>query len=183
MNPVLEAIRNRRSVRSFDAKPVSDDDLSSILEAATWAPSGMNTQAWHFTAVRSPDALKRLNAIIREAAGRSSDERLKSLGKDPDANFFYKAPAVILASNEEKVPSPWSDCAAGLENSMLAASSLGIGSCWIHIVTHLNGDPEALKLLADLGVPAGHKIYGSIALGYGSASKAPARKPGTTSLV
>jgi nitroreductase len=183
MNHVLETIRNRRSVRSFQEKPVSDDDLSAILEAASWAPTGMNAQAWHFTAVRSPDALKKLNAIIRDAASRSSDERMKSLGRDPDANFFYRAPAVIIASNEETLPSPWSDCAAGLENAMLAASSLGIGSCWIHIVTRLNGDPEGLNLLAELGVPAGHKIYGSIALGYGTAAKVPPRKPGTTSIV
>lgn len=65
-NEVLETIKARRSVRVYDKKQVPSEDLNAILEAATYAPSGMHYETWHFTAVRNAAKLEELNNRIRE---------------------------------------------------------------------------------------------------------------------
>ncbi|KUK37664.1 MAG: Nitroreductase, partial [Thermodesulfobacterium commune] len=61
LNPVLEVIKNRRSIRSFKKDPIPEKDLRLILEAATWAPSAGNLQPWHFVVVRDPEIKKLLS--------------------------------------------------------------------------------------------------------------------------
>ena len=63
MNEVLENIKARRSVRAYTSQQVSEEDLQAILEAATYAPSGMHLETWHFTAIQNVDKLTELNAL------------------------------------------------------------------------------------------------------------------------
>lgn len=64
LNEVLENIKSRRSVRTYTEQQVSAENLNLILEAATYAPSGMNYQTWHFTAIQDADILRELNEKI-----------------------------------------------------------------------------------------------------------------------
>ena len=185
MNNVIECIKSRRSQRSFKPEAVPRAALEAILDAAIWAPSGMNAQPWRFTAITRRGLIDRLEARIKESLLGSSVERLRAQAARPGSAFYYGAPAVVIASGESDGPTSGPDCALGLQNMMLAAQSLGIGSCWVHAPTRLAEGSETAALRAELGIPASHAIFGSIALGYaaGPAPSAPARKAGCTAII
>lgn len=78
LNEVLENIKSRRSVRTYTEQQVSAENLNLILEAATYAPSGMNYQTWHFTAIQDADILRELNEKIKGAFAKSTSPVCKS---------------------------------------------------------------------------------------------------------
>lgn len=80
LNEVLENIKSRRSVRTYTEQQVSAENLNLILEAATYAPSGMNYQTWHFTAIQDADILRELNEKIKGAFAKSDEPRLQERG-------------------------------------------------------------------------------------------------------
>jgi nitroreductase len=181
MNPVIEAIKSRRAIRSFEDKPVPDQTIQTLLEAATYAPSAINIQPWKFTVVTNKEAMKQLSDMAKPALIRMlpdvGDEGLMGLKKrlsDPQYNIFYNAPLLIFVSG---IKSPYAiyDCSMAAQNMMLAAYSLGIGSCWIGTAVHTANDP---KVKADLGVPEDHEVHAAIIFGYPKgAPKAPLRRP------
>lgn len=131
-NEVLENIKARRSVRTYTEQQVSAGDLNLILEAAAYAPSGMNFQTWHFTAIQDAAVLTELNEKIKGAFAKSDDPHLQERGHSETYCCYYHAPTLVIVSNE---PTRWwapMDCACALQNIFLAAKSLGIGSCWIN---------------------------------------------------
>ena len=169
LNEVLENIKSRRSVRAYTEQQVSAEDLNLILEAATYAPSGMNFQTWHFTAIQDAAVLTELNEKIKGAFAKSDDARLQERGHSRTYCCYYHAPALIIVSNE---PTCWwasMDCACALQNIFLAAKSLGIGSCWINQLGQTCDDPDVRAFLTQLGIPENHRVYGCAALGYAPA--------------
>lgn len=185
-NEVLETIKSRRSVRVYDAKQVSDEDLQAILETATYAPSGMHCESWHFTAVQNASILEELNHHIKGAFAKSEDKRLQERGHSQTYCCYYHAPTLVIVSNE---PTQWwaaMDCACAIENMFIAAQSLGIGSCWINQLGTTCDDPQVREFITSLGVPEGHKVYGCVALGYkaeGALMKDKIVKSGTVTIV
>lgn len=166
MNEVLTNIKTRRSVRVYTEQQISDSDLLLILEAATYAPSGMNYQTWHFTVIQDAEVLKKLNEKIKAAFAKSNEPRLQERGHSSTYCCYYHAPTLVVVSNE---PTQWwaaMDCACALENIFLAAHSLGISSCWINQLGQTCDDPEVRAFLTELGIPEKHKVYGCAALGY-----------------
>lgn len=180
MNDVLETIAARRSVRSYAAKPIPAGLLTQVLEAATLAPSGMNAQTWRFVALGSRARIARLWDVCRASLRRFPDPRVQAMAEREGFDPWYGAPVVVIASAEGSSPTAQYDCACGLQNMMLAAQSLGLGSCWVHVPARLDDSPESQELRAELGIPASHRIHGSIALGYaaGPAPAMPERRPG-----
>ncbi len=184
-NEVLEAIKNRRSVRSFKNEQIQEDDLNAILEAGIYAPTGMNYQTFHFTAVLNKEKLEELNRRVKNVFAHSEDEHMKHRGENEAWNFYYHAPALIIVSNEEIIPSSGLDCAVALQNIFLAAYSLDIQSCWVNQLRYTCNDPFVRELLTEWGVPEKHFIFGCAALGYNSGvvPQTPVRKEGTISVV
>lgn len=82
LNEVLENIKSRRSVRTYTEQQVSAENLNLILEAAAYAPSGMNFQTWHFTAIQDADILRELNEKIKGAFAKSDEPRLQERGRN-----------------------------------------------------------------------------------------------------
>jgi nitroreductase len=115
----LEAIRTRRSVRSFMAKPVPKETIEELLRAAMSAPSAGNEQPWQFLVI---DDRKKLDSIT---------------GVNPNAKMCKEAQAAILVcgdTTKEKYPGFWvQDCAAATQNILLAAHERGLGSVWTGI--------------------------------------------------
>lgn len=141
-NEVLENIKSRRSVRTYTEQQVSAGDLNLILEAAAYAPSGMNFQTWHFTAIQDAAVLTELNEKIKGAFAKSDDPHLQERGHSETYCCYYHAPTLVIVSNE---PTRWwasMDCACALQNIFLAAKSLGIGSCWINQLGQTCDDPR-----------------------------------------
>lgn len=92
LNEVLENIKSRRSVRTYTEQQVSAENLNLILEAATYAPSGMNYQTWHFTAIQDADILRELNEKIKGAFAKSDEPRLQERGHSETYCCYYHAP-------------------------------------------------------------------------------------------
>ena len=155
LNEVLENIKSRRSVRTYTEQQVSAENLNLILEAAAYAPSGMNFQTWHFTAIQDADILRELNEKIKGAFAKSDEPRLQERGHSETYCCYYHAPTLIIVSN-----------ACAMQNIFLAAKSLGIGSCWINQLGQTCDDPDVRAFLMKLGVPENHRVYGCAALGY-----------------
>ncbi len=165
-NSVLEAIKARRSVRVYGTQQVSREDLEAILEAGTYAPNGMHLESWHFTAIRNAEKLTELNNRIKGAFAKSDLPRLQERGNNPSYCCYYHAPTLVIVSNESTHWWAGMDCACAIENMFVAATSLGIASCWINQLGDTCDDPQVRELITALGVPADHKVYGCVALGY-----------------
>lgn len=162
---VREALLTRRSVRAFDTdKKIPREALERMVEAARYAPSGMNRQLWHFAVVQSPALIGKLAAAVRQALGR--DE-----GYD-----FYAPNALILVSNDPDNPHGVEDNACALQNIFLMAHADGIGSVWINQFKGICDRPEVRALLDEAGVPKGHRVTGAAALGYPAKPAEPKEK-------
>lgn len=175
-NDTLSTIKNRRSTRNFKNEQINDDELQTILDAGLCAPSA-NQQAWHFTVIQNKELLDWLNREAKE--GAKQYEPLRAMASNENFNIFYGAPTVILVSGEEKAMVIESDCAAATQNMLLAAESIGLGSCWVNFVILAFTRPKAAEYLKELGVPDGYRPYASVALGYKNieTTNAPPRKP------
>ncbi len=181
-NPVLEAIKSRRAIRSYEDKPVPESAIQTMLEAATYAPSAINVQPWKFTIVTNKAEMKKLSDTAKPMLVRMlpdvGDEGLAGLKKrlaDPNYNIFYNAPLLIFVSG---LKSPYGiyDCSMAAQNMMLSAYTLGVGSCWIGTAVALANQPN---VKADLGVPEDHEVHAAIIFGYpkGGFPKAPEKRP------
>lgn len=184
MNETLKTILNRRSIRSYKPEQLRDEELQTILEAGKFAPSGMNTQPWHFTVVQNKELLQSINATIRESLLKSGNEFMKERAKAENFSVFYHAPTLLLVSGDENALTPQYDCTFAMANMLLAAESLGIGACFIYGVVSTLNTAEGEALRKELGIPAGYKIYCSAACGYKAEAPSPApRKEGTVNII
>lgn len=165
-NEVIENIKKRRSIRSFSREQVSENELKTILEAGLNAPSGMNFQTWHFTAIQNSETLIILNDLIKKAFAKSDDPHLKERANNDAYCCYYHAPTLIVVSNEPKQWWASMDCACAIQNIFLAATSLNIGSCWINQLGTTCDDIDVRDFISSLGIPTNHQVFGCVALGY-----------------
>lgn len=159
-NEVIQNILTRRSVRAFQEKPVEREKIDAMLKCAAYAPSAMNRQTWHFSAVLNPEKIQKLAAAMGKALGS-------------DNYNLYRPAALIIPSNTES--GDW-DNACALENIFLAAHSMGVASVWINQGYDTCDDPGVRAVLTELGVPEEHKVFGMAALGYAAAEPKPVEK-------
>lgn len=185
MNEVIQNILTRRSIRTYEEDQISDADLNTVLEAAKFAPTGMGKQGEHFTAVQNKEKIEKLVSSIKEAMLKSSIEQYRKMGENPNFNPFYNAPTIVITAYDKTSLTKESDCAAALQNMLLAAHALNIGSCWIHILALTGEDPNVRSVLTELGVPEDYAVFGTAALGYNSKEepKASPRKEETVNIV
>ena len=153
MNDVIKNMIERRSCRAYKPEMIKDEELDLILKAGEWAPSGMGKQASVLVAVRDMDTVKKL-----------SDINAKIMGTDGDP--FYGAPVVVVVLADTNRPTYVEDGSLILENMMLAATSLGIGSCWIHRAKETFESEEGRALMKKWGVPESYAGVGNVILGY-----------------
>jgi nitroreductase len=179
VNETLDVIKRRRSVRSYTGEQITEEELQAVLEAGLCAPHAAD-QAWHFTVVQNRELLDRLDLAAREAARQMGVPHLSELADDPAFHTLHRAPTLIIVSGEEQSPVPLeADCAAATENMLIAAESLGLGSCWIFYVMMAFMSPQGPELREALRIPAGYKPYDAAVFGYkkGAVAGAPERKP------
>ena len=162
-NVVLQALRTRRSIRNYKPEQITDEELETVLEAGTWAPTAKGFQDPWIVAVQNPALLERISRMNREVWGKDIDP-------------FYGAPTYVLvfASDPEKWKNSVPDGTLVLGNMMLAAHAIGLGSCWINREREMFATPEGRALMAELGLPEGLIGVGALALGYPAA---PPRAP------
>jgi nitroreductase len=183
-NPVIEAIKNRRSVRSYEPRPVPRDIINTIIQAGNQAPSRgreeevggkkvFSFQPWRFIVVQD---LKFRQKLVQTTLPfwKSMTESMKETHPgiyekvmmqyqampEPKDMVYYSAPVILFVIG----PTGYAvSCALACENIMIAATSLGLGSCYVGFGAMVKGDAdvvEALELAED------EQIYGPILLGY-----------------
>lgn len=168
MNSVMKTILERRSVRAYDlSKKVEESALFEIVKAGAYAPSAMNAQGWHFSVVSNADLLERLNAQVKKLASASEEERIRARGADNEYNFYYRAPVLIIVSMSDKALYPREDAGCCMQNMMIAATALGLGTCWINQLSNGASKDEGVRaVLAEAGVPEGNEVYAALAVGH-----------------
>jgi len=140
---VFEAIRKRKSVRSYSPKPLPEEALVKVLDAARLAPSAGNIQPWHFIIVRD------------------EDKRARIAGGCRYGRFLAESRVVIVACGNKRASPSWYavETAMALEHSVLAATALGMGTCWIG-----RFNQEDIRKM--LRLPEKFEVVALISLGY-----------------
>ncbi len=182
-NPTLDIIRRRRSLRAYTAEPVSREALAAIVEAGQHAPNGSGAQDWHFSVVTEAALLGDIGRAAKDMAMHMGIPHLAELGADPNFDCLYGAPALVLVSGSAENPSAATDCACAVTNMLIAAESLGIGSCFLFFpsMALMGGDGERLRVA--LSVPDGLTVYSCACFGHAAlpAEPAPPRRDGIVS--
>ena len=170
----FEAILTRRSTRNFRPEPVEQEKLDRILDAARQAPSGGNNQTNHFLVIRNPEVIRKLIAMVEKAfSGMEADENTYAsmrhsiaAAKKGGYVFCYNTPVLIVVANRRDYGNNIADCACALENMMVAANALDLGSVWINQLKWLNEEPEIVAYLQALGMKENERVYGALSIGY-----------------
>lgn len=154
MNEVIENIISRRSVKKYKPDMVPDEIINEILKAGTYAATGMNKQSPIIVAVTNKDVRDRISKMNAKYRGNENF--------DP----FYGAPVVLVVLADKSVFTNIYDGSLVMGNLMLAAHSLGIGSCWIHRAKEIFETEEGKALLKEIGVEGEYEGIGHCVLGY-----------------
>lgn len=158
-NEVVKTIMARRSIRKYLDKPVEHAKLETIAKCGINAPNGMNSQKWAVRVVESSEWIKGCTELFVKA----NPEQAK---RDPNfKNMFRNAPNVIVILTPEGKPT--TDAGLMGENMILAAQSMGLGTCCLGgPVRFLQTSAEAKPYLEQLDIPEGYGISYIIAIGY-----------------
>ena len=153
---LMEIIRNRRSVRKYKSKPVSEKDIEYVLQAARLAPSWRNNQCWRYIVVTDEDSRKKITA-----GGRWADRAAE-------------APVIIVgcadptkSGDKDGKPYYMLDMGISIEHMILAATERGLGTCWI------GGGFDEKVVKETLGIPENIRAVALMPLGYADESPAP----------
>lgn len=163
MNEVLKAIRTRRSVKSYTDRMPTNEQIEAVMDAGIQAASGRNSQSVIIVAIKDKavrDEYSAANAAVMGAKG------------DP----FYGAPVILAVLVRADAPCADYDGPIALGNMMLAAHSMGLGSCWIHRAKQVFEEKRWKNMLKELGVVGEYIGVGNLALGYLNGDY-PAEKP------
>ena len=156
---VIETIMTRRSVRNYKQEPVCREQMAKILECGMYAPSAINMQPWAVRVVDAPDFIEGVTNIALE-----HNPELKE--QEGFRNLFRNAPTVAFIACPVESYSGEFDCGLLSENMMLAAWSMGIGSCCLGSVVPVMNSEAAKPYLERLQFPEEYKLMLAIAFGY-----------------
>jgi nitroreductase/NAD-dependent dihydropyrimidine dehydrogenase PreA subunit len=182
---IRQFLLSRRSIRSYQKRPVSRELLAELIDIARHAPSGSNKQQVYWTVFEDPATVRDLGAltidwmrlIVRQNTDETAAQRMKPLvaawdkGED---RVLRGAPHLITVHSE---PSSWTDCLIALTYLELYAFAQGLGTCWAGYLTSAANAYAPLK--EALGLPQDHQCCGAVMIGYPSYqfSRIPKRNP------
>ena len=165
MAETLQVLKTRRSCRAYKPELIEEDKLNAIIEAGTYAATGMGKQSPIIIAVTDKevrDELSKLNAA--------------AMGVDFDP--FYGAPEVLIVLADKAIPTYMNDGSLVMGNMMNAAEDLGVACCWVHRAKEEFESEFGKSLLAKLGIEGDYEGIGNLILGYAAkpAGEAAPRK-------
>ena len=163
MNPVIQAMVDRRSIKKYESRQVPEELLEQILQAGIHAATGMGKQSPVIVALQDEKTiadLEKMNAAIMGAEG---------------SHPFYGAPTVLVVLANADIPTAIYDGSLVLGNLLLAASALGLGGCWIHRAREEFKSEAGKALLREWGLEGNYIGIGHCIVGYGAADPAPAK--------
>ena len=158
MKDTIQTLITRRSCRSYKEEQIKDEELKIILEAGTYAPTGMGKQSPIILVIQDEETRKKLTKINAKIAG------------DESRDTFYNAPTILLVMADKNIKTYIEDGSLVLGNMMNAAAALNVGSCWIHRAKEELETEEGQKLLEKWGIPDNFVGIGHCILGYAKES-------------
>ena len=153
MSDVLETIKSRRSIRKYRSDMIPQDKLEKIIEAGTYAATGMGKQSPVIVVVQKPELIAKLSKMNAAVMGSSNDP-------------FYGAPTVLIVLADPEIGTYHEDGSLVMGNLMLAAHAVGVDSCWIHRAKEEFESAEGKELLKEWGLPENLVGIGHCILGY-----------------
>jgi nitroreductase len=141
------AITSRRSVREFTDEPVAETELDSLIEAARWAPSGLNNQPWRFMKVTERSLIVEMSGLTRYRGVVAGAQALIAVFLDSEA--MYDRTKDLLSAG------------AAIENLLLAATDTGLGACWLGQILARREDVQEL-----LQTPGDLELVAVVAIGH-----------------
>ena len=175
----LEAILTRRSTRKYMDKLPDRELIEKVIEAGRYAPSGHDNQTTHFMVFTDKAVLDELAVMVQDefAKMEETDEMYISLKRCIVASkrgkfvFHYGAPVFISVSNKKGYGNAIADSACALENMMIAANALDLGSCWINQLHWLDENERIRDFMCKHGLKDDETITGGLIIGYPSGNK------------
>ena len=170
----MEAILTRRSTRKLMPELPARDLIEQVVEAGRRAPSGGNNQTTHFLVITDPGVLTELESLVQTEFAKmevvpgmySSLKNSVAASKRGNYSFHYHAPVLIVTANQKGYGNALADSACALENMMIAANALDLGSCWINQLHWLDENAPVRAFMEKLGVGEDETITGGLILGY-----------------
>lgn len=170
----LSCIASRHSTRKFKQVPIEEEKLRQVIEAGRQAPSGKNKQQNHFLVIRDKEVLNHLVQLVSQEFAKMevTEENSDDIGgairlsKKGSYVFKYNAPCLILVANRRKYGNRYADTACAIQNMMLAANALDLGSCWVNQLRWLKDNPAIMEYLGQLGLSEEEAVFGSLSIGY-----------------
>ena len=170
----LEAILTRRSTRRYDGRMPERQLIEKVIEAGRYAPSGSNSQQTHFIVFTDKAHLDEIAEIVQTEFAKMeySEDMYISMRNSIAASkkggyvFHYGAPVLIVAANRKNYGNAMADSACALENMMIAANALDLGSCWINQLHWLDENEAVRAFMACFGLTEEETITGGLILGY-----------------
>lgn len=164
-NQVVDCIMSRRSIRAYKPEQIKDEELKTILECAINAPSARNSQPWEVRVMQNKDAIENLNKeVIADMIEKRPEA--KERFADENASVFFHAPTLLVVAYDTTQYWGQSDCGMLVQNVLLAAESMNIGSCAVGCCREYINSPKAADFVKSLNLPKNYVVYLTVTLGY-----------------
>ena len=171
---VFSCIATRHSTRKFKEEPVPQEVLDKVIEAGRQAPSGKHKNQSRFIVIRKKEVLQELIALVQQEFAKMevTQENDDNFGgairaaKKGGYAFMYNAPVLIVVANKRDYGNKYADVSCAMQNMMLAANALDLGSCWINQLRWLQDNPVLRAYLQKLGMAEDEEVCASLSIGY-----------------
>lgn len=169
-NTTVETIMNRRSVRSYKAEQIRQEELDEILECGINAPSARNLQPWAIRVIQSEDMINKLNNDFTNFTQKTSTS-----ASTFDNHVLFGAPTFILIAGDTNNTYAQNDCGMLAQNILLAAESMEIGTCVLGGIVRFINSPQGNDFRDKLDLPDNYQLFIGIVMGY--KNEYPSAKP------
>ena len=173
MNQVLDVISSRRSHRAYADTPLTEEQIRLLLKAGAESPSAVNRQPWHFSVVRDQQLLDEINAETRAAMLKKAVGARSPRFADESFHVFYRAPCVIFISGDPQNPYSQIDCGIAVQNIVLAAESLGLGTVILGLPRDAFTGDRRDEFCRRLCFPEGYVFEIAVSVGIPADAKEP----------
>lgn len=171
---VFSCMATRHSTRKFKEEPVPQEVLDKVIEAGRQAPSGKHKNQSRFIVIRKKEVLQEIIALVQQEFAKMevTPENDDNFGgairaaKKGGYVFMYNAPVLIVVANKRDYGNKYADVSCAMQNMMLAANALDLGSCWINQLRWLQDNPVLRAYLQKLGMAEDEEVCASLSIGY-----------------
>ncbi len=165
-NAIIDNILTRRAIRKYTNQQVSKAQLDTIMKCAIFAPSALNKQPWEVRVIQNKMLLDEINQrFLKYAQGKEFQGSAKHY-REPGFSIFHNSPTLIVIARDMKNSYSMMDCGILLQNILLSAHAIGLGTCPIGTLVPILNLPENKDILELLNIPEGYGVAINVALGY-----------------